>query len=110
MHGTKMLVLRTDADNLVNNLDGIGILGVQTRNKSISLACLDHHHAEIVTLEHLIVSFLESVSVTLTFFGKDTSITLTTFLFIGVTQINNLDTIEAQVKRCSEFANILVVT
>ena len=55
-------------------------------------ACLDHHHTEVVALEHLIVGLLEGVAVALALLGEDAGITLAALLLGGMAQIDNLDT------------------
>ena len=97
MHRTEVFVLRTDANDLLDDLDGVRILGVESCYKGIGLARLDHHHTEIVTLEHLVVSLLEGITLALALLCQNVGITLTTFLFRGMTQIDNLDTFDVQV-------------
>ena len=91
MHGSEMLVFRTDTDDLINYLDGIRVFGVETCDECIGLACLYHHHAKVVALEHLVISLLEGVAFTLTLLCEDAGITLTAFLLGGMAQIDNLN-------------------
>src|SRR5574344_1938692 len=98
MHRTEMLVFRTDANYLFCHLDSVAVFGIETREESISLASLHHHHTEVVAFKHLIVSLLEGVSVALAFLGQDTCITLAALLLVRMTQVDNLDTVEVEVQ------------
>ena len=109
VHGSEVLVLRTDADDLLDHLDGIGILGVETSNEGVGLASLDHHHAEVVALEHLVVGFLEGVALTLALLGQDVGVALTAFLLRGVAQVDNLYAVDVQIERLGELGDDLVV-
>ena len=100
----------TDADDLVDHLDGVGVLGVKTRDEGIGLARLHHHHAEVVTLEHLVVSLLEGVAVALAFLSQDAGIALTTLLFAGMAQVDNLDALQVEVELLGHLLDHLVVT
>ena len=110
MHRTEVLVFRTDTYHLLSHLDGIGIFRVQTGDESISLASLYHHHTEVVAFEHLVVSLLERVTVTLTLLGEDTCIALTAFLLAGMTEVDNVNTLHVQVERVGQFLNGLLIT
>ena len=92
MHGSEVLVFRTDTDDLVDYLDGIGVFCIKASDEGVSFACLDHHHTEVVAFEHLIIGLLEGIAVALTLLGEDVGITLTTFLFGGMAQIHDLNT------------------
>ena len=89
-----MLVLRTDADDLLHHLHRVGVLSVETCDESVGLACLHHHHAKVVALEHLVVGFLESVAFALALLSEDTGVTLPALLLRGMAQIDNLDAFE----------------
>ena len=109
MHSAEVLVLRTDTDYLLGYLGRVRVLGVETSNKGIGLARLNHHHTEIVALEHLIVGLLIGVAVALTLLSEDSGIALTTLLLVGVTQVDNLDAVQREVKALGEFHDYLVV-
>ena len=94
VHGTEMLVLRTDADYLLGYLDGVGVFSVQTGNESISFSGFYHHHTEVVAFEHLVVRFLEVGALAGTLLGKDTGITFTARSFVRMAEVDNLDTFQ----------------
>ena len=98
MHGAKVIVFRTYADNLFGHLDGVRIFCIQTGYESVGLAGLNHHHTEVVALEHLVVGFVDGVSLALTLFGEHTGIALAAFGLIVVTQIDNLYAVEIEVE------------
>ncbi len=104
-----MLELGTDADDLLDDLDRIGILGVETGDEGVGLARLDHHHAEVVALEHLVVGLLEGVALALALLGQDAGVALATLLLGGMAQVDNLDALNVQVELGSQLGNDLVV-
>ena len=110
MHGTKVLVLRTDANHFVHYLDGVGILGIESCQESICLTSLYHHHAEVVAFKHFIVGLLEGIAFALTFLSQDTGIALAALLFRRMAQVDNLNTVNVQVELVGQFLNHLIVT
>ena len=88
----------TDTDDLVDNLDGVRVLGIKTSDIGIGLTRFDHHHAKIVALEHLIVSLLEGITLTLVLFRQDAGVTFTALLLRRMAQVNNLDAFKRKVK------------
>ena len=97
MHGTEMFVLWANAYDLVDNFDGIRVLGVKTSYESVSLTSFNHHHAKVVAFKHLVVSFLEGVSLSLTLLGQNACIAFAAVLFGRVAQVDNLYAVNIQV-------------
>ena len=110
MHSAEMLILRTDADYFLGSLDGVRELGIDTCDEGICFACLDHHHAEVVTLEHLIVCLFEVISLAATLFCQQLCITLTTFTLVVMTQIYYLDAFKGEFQFCCLLPYHLVIT
>ena len=110
VHCCKGAVALLHADNLLGNLDGIGILCIKTCHESIGIACLDHHHAEVVALEHLVIGLLECITLALTLVGKDMCITLAALALIRMTQVDNLDAFKVQAILGRYIGDNLIVT
>lgn len=70
MDGCKVIIAGAYAYDLIGHLDSVAIFGIHTGNKGISIACLHHHHAEIVALVHFINGLLERVTTPLHFFAS----------------------------------------
>ena len=109
MHGSEVIVFGTDANDFLDHLDGVRIFGVKTCDVSIGIACLNHHHTEIVALEHLVVGLLEGVAVALALVGENHGIALTTLLLGGMAQVDNLDTVDVEVEFLCQFGDNLIV-
>ena len=110
VHGTEMLVFRTDADYFFGYLDGIAVFGVQSGDESVGLAGFHHHHTEVVALEHLVVGFFVGNAFAGTLFGKDTCITLAAFRFVRMAQVYDFDAFEAEVEFFRQFLDCFVIT
>ena len=105
-----MVVLRTDADNLLGTLDSVRELGIYACDECVSVACLNHHHTEVVTLEHLVVCLLEGVTLTLELVRENLSITLTTVTLTVMTEVYDLNAIKVELEFLCLLLNHLVVT
>ena len=110
VHGTEMVVFRLYADDFFGNLDGVGVFGIHTRDECVRFASLYHHHAEIVTLEHLVVGFLECITFAGFLLGQYLGITFAAFSFAVVAQVNDFDAFQAEVEFFRQFLDTLVVT
>lgn len=71
MHCCKCAILLTNTNHLLRNLDSVRILSVKTGDERVGVACLNHHHTEVVALVHLVVCLLEGVALTCTASSRD---------------------------------------
>ena len=110
MHGAEGLEFVAHADNLLSHLDGVAVLGVEAGNEGVGIACLDHHHTEVVALKHLVVRLLEVCSLAGTLLREDAGIALAALSLAVVAQVDDLDALKAQVELLGQLLDALVVT
>ena len=101
VHSGECAEFRTYADNLLCHLDGVGVFGVQSGDECVSIACLYHHHTEVVALVHLIVSLLKGVALTSTLLGKMLCVCGTSALLLIGTHVNQFNTVEIKLQALS---------
>ncbi len=95
MHGADMVQPFTNTDHLFGNGDGVGIFTEYPCDHGIGVACLHHHHAEIVALKHLLCCLVKGHPLSSALLCENFGITQTTFLLTVVPQVDNLDPFEA---------------
>ena len=110
VHGAEVGVTGLYADDFFGHLDGIAVFGVQSGDESVGFACLYHHHTEVVAFEHLVVGFFVGDTFACAFFGQDTCIAFAARRFVGMAQVDNLDTFQTEVELLGEFFDSFVVT
>ena len=103
VHGTEMVVCRTDTDDLFRQLCHFRITAVNTCDKCIRIAGCHHHHTESVPADHLFACFRESNAFACSLFRKDTGVAVAAFFFAVVAQVDDFDTFQAQVFFGSNF-------
>ena len=104
-----MVVPLADANNLACHLKGVRVFGVKTCDEGISFACFHHHHAKVVALIHLVLSFLRSVALTFHLLGKELCIAVATFVLRVVAQVQDFDAIKVQLQFLSCLTNLYVI-
>ena len=110
MHGAKCVVALTDAYDFLCHLDGGGGSGVKTCDEGISLASLDHHHAKIVAVEHLVVCLFECVTLALALLCENLCIAFAAFSLVVVTEVDDLDAIKTQFEFFGKSVDAFIVT
>ena len=110
MHCTEMGIAWLDADNLFCNLYCIGIFRIQSCDKRICLTCFNHHHAEIVTLKHLIVGLLKCTTLTLTLFCHYLCIAFSSLALIVMSQVYYFYSVKTELQFLGKFLYSFVVT
>ena len=96
MHGTEVLVFRTNTDNFLRQFNRFGILGIATRNERIGIADLHHHHTEVVRFKHIVAGFFEGHAIAAVFFSVDSGVVAAAFEFFRRTRVHNLDAREVE--------------
>src|SRR5690554_4081281 len=109
MHCPDMVQTVANTDHLPGNIDGVRILTEYTGDHSISLSGLHHHHTEIVPFEHLLCSLIKSHPLTVPFFGQYLRIMQTPLFLTVVTQVHDLNTLQADLIFCCHIGNLLLV-
>ena len=110
VHGSEMFVFRTDADNFFRYFDGIAVFGVQSGDESVCVSGFNHHHTEVVALEHLVVGLFVCSTFAGTLLREDVCIALTAFRFTVVAEVDDFDSVQAQVEFFGQFLDALFVT
>ena len=105
-----MLVFRTDADNFFCYFDGIAVFGVQSGDESIRVSGFNHHHTEVVALEHLVVGLFVCSAFAGTFLREDVGITFASFCLTVVAKVDDFDSVQAQVEFLGQFLDAFFVT
>ncbi|CCY03344.1 unknown [Prevotella sp. CAG:924] len=70
VHGSEVLVFRTDADHLLGDLDRIGILRIEAGDERVGIALFHHGHSEVVAFVHLVIGLFEGIALTGALLGK----------------------------------------
>ena len=104
-----MAVLGLYADYLLCHFYCVGEFCVDAGYECVGIAGLDHHHAEVVALEHLVVSLFECISVALALLCQYTGVTLAASHLAVVAQIDYLNTCEVELQLCCTLGDHLVI-
>ena len=108
VHRPEMVESRPYPDDLLRHLYGVAVLGVRASDEGVGIACLDHHHPEIVRLEHLVAGFVVCGPLTRSFLREDMCIRLSLISDVNVEDdyvefILNGNAGSFQVKRVTEL-------
>ncbi len=109
MHGPDVAQPVSDTDDLFRNVNGVRILAEDTTNHCVRIAGFYHHHAEIVSLKHLLGCFIECHPLTVSFFGEEGRIAQPSLLFPVVPQVHDFDTLEADLVLPCHVGDFLLI-
>ena len=85
-----MFVSFAYTDNLFRNLYSLCILGVCACDEGVGFSGFDHHHTEVIAVEHLFMSFGVGHALALSLFCKKLCVADTAVFFVRMPQIDNL--------------------
>lgn len=109
MHRCKMAVVRTYANHVAGNRRHLRVVGICSRHKGIGIACLNHHHTEIIAVKHLLQSLAARIAVASALLSEHRRIARTAFRLAVMADIYNLDAVKAHAESAGTlFYHLLV--
>ncbi len=109
VHGGKMSESGLDADDLFCYLHRVAAAGIGACDEGIGLAGLDHHHAKVVAVIHLLPCLKQIDAVALVFLGKHARKAVATRRLAVVTRIDDGDALDVHVEASSALGYHLLV-
>ena len=110
MHSGEGVILLADANHFFSHLDGVRVFRVKTSDECVSITRLHHHHAEVVTLVHLVVCLLEGIALTCTLLGKVLGVSGAASLLLVGTHVYQLYAVKIELQTLSHTTQTVGVS
>ena len=104
-----MVITLAYADYFVGHLNRVGIFRVKAGDESVCFARLHHHHAEIVSLVHLIDSLLQGVALALHLFREYLGVAAASVGLVVISEVEDFDVAEFEVHLLCHAAYLVFI-
>ena len=109
VHRGEVVIALANSDYFIGHLNRIGIFRVKTGDESVCFARFHHHHAEIVSLVHLVDSLLKRVALSLHLIRQNFGVAAASVGLVVISEVEDFDVADLEVHLLCHAAYLVFI-